>query len=1012
MAMDGQAYVPHWGTPASTLAPMTPPHTNAVEPRRLWVPAAPHAYSVSKQSQLLTPPDDEDARPHPQQPPMYSLPHTHAKSHSLSYPPPQPTTLTATALAYPPPRYPYNPGVPSHPPVASSSTSHPPHPHSRQQRASEDDEMAVSESRRTEQDVAKKMEPLEQDTTSWARDWLRVVRTRPESAALVAEKTCEMICYLWFAPAAATSAPQSASSPPVSPVASPTQTPTPSPLQLVPSTQFVMFTQKLLETTQLSQSAIVLALHFIHRLRARNRGIPAQAGSEFRVCVAGLMMANKFLDDNTYTNSTWASVSSIPLAQINTMEREFLAGCDYTLYVSAKVYEDWGRLLRGLVGARARERERERERGRRHHGFQHRGGRLHLPHHPPSSLYSAPRRPGPTGPPAYSSWIHATPSRAHSSSRYPRDRSASPSPRGHVRRRSGNEMEVDGAQRERGRPRSHERVDVEMERGREQERAERERELEVGTKRRAAAAFSPPSYHPRIVGGAQSSVYGTNPANSTHPQRPAPTLVIPPSAAAQTTSFAYPRSAGATHGGWSPVDAPAPPSTTSSGSATSSGYPVPLAKPNYPRVSLATPLEQFGAMSLSNASRSRGPTPSPPRRRLRERPVSYHSGGTAGLTAFAERYGSYQTPPQAQNQMQPEAGRERSTGSLAGRAVSAFPSSSPNPSPYNSNAAPSATNVASYVPPPPSTTVQYPSRDTQASLPSIAAAYGSPVGYEQPHHTYTGPSTLAARWDYSNGAKAPSAQDLYFYALASSPISDASSVSMSDSQDGDEEEEEGEGELEGDDDSGMSDDGRGTQEAYRGPVRVRGRSRALSDARERDPERYREEARRARLRYAPAPVPTITAPTYSGPVPSNAHLPAPQPQHPHHASLLGRWGVQSARTSPVRGPAPQTTTFAGMDMHPPTEWTLTPPRASYADESVAGGGWTPPRVALPRFADLERWSGVHSGQPQQQQQPLPPPPAPLEPQPQPSRKTHHPQPRRAVFANAGPPGVSGYAYVY
>ncbi|KAJ7715171.1 hypothetical protein B0H14DRAFT_3633827 [Mycena olivaceomarginata] len=67
--------------------------------------------------------------------------------------------------------------------------------------------------------------------------------------------------------------------------------------------------------------------------------------------VAGLMMVNKNFNDNTYTNTTWAAVSLIPLLQINTMEREFLVGCNYNLYVSQGVYEDRGRLLRGLVGA-------------------------------------------------------------------------------------------------------------------------------------------------------------------------------------------------------------------------------------------------------------------------------------------------------------------------------------------------------------------------------------------------------------------------------------------------------------------------------------------------------------------------------------------------------------------------------------------------------------------------------------------------------------------------------------
>ena len=55
--------------------------------------------------------------------------------------------------------------------------------------------------------------------------------------------------------------------------------------------------QKVLETTQVGQSVIVLALHYIYRLKERNSLTTAQSGSEFRIAVAALMMANKFLDE-------------------------------------------------------------------------------------------------------------------------------------------------------------------------------------------------------------------------------------------------------------------------------------------------------------------------------------------------------------------------------------------------------------------------------------------------------------------------------------------------------------------------------------------------------------------------------------------------------------------------------------------------------------------------------------------------------------------------------------------
>ncbi|GLB36793.1 putative cyclin [Lyophyllum shimeji] len=181
-------------------------------------------------------------------------------------------------------------------------------------------------------------------------DWLDISRTRP--AHFIAEKTCEMICYLWFA----TSAPeQSYPTPNGSPPFLQRPNPSTTTLQLVATPTFVQFMQKLLETTQVSQSVIVLSLHYIYRLKDRNRFTPAQPGSEFRIAVAGLMMANKFLDDNTYTNKTWSEVSGIDLAEINRMEQEFLIGVDFNLYVDKPTYESWLNLLKGLVLAKERD---------------------------------------------------------------------------------------------------------------------------------------------------------------------------------------------------------------------------------------------------------------------------------------------------------------------------------------------------------------------------------------------------------------------------------------------------------------------------------------------------------------------------------------------------------------------------------------------------------------------------------------------------------------------------------
>ncbi|KAF8735772.1 hypothetical protein AX14_001491 [Amanita brunnescens Koide BX004] len=192
-------------------------------------------------------------------------------------------------------------------------------------------------------------EHLEPPAPAHLVDWIDASRTR--SSQFIAEKTCEMICYLWFA---SPSTEQAYPSPSNSPHFMSRSTP-PSPLQLAITQTFVQFMRKLLETTQVSQSVIVLSLHYIYNLRGKNRFTPAQPGSEFRIAVAGLMMANKFLDDNTYTNKTWSEVSGIDLSEINRMEREFLLGVDFNLYVDKPTYESWLNLLKGLVMAKERD---------------------------------------------------------------------------------------------------------------------------------------------------------------------------------------------------------------------------------------------------------------------------------------------------------------------------------------------------------------------------------------------------------------------------------------------------------------------------------------------------------------------------------------------------------------------------------------------------------------------------------------------------------------------------------
>lgn len=128
--------------------------------------------------------------------------------------------------------------------------------------------------------------PSEEHVASWFSD------SRSHSSQYTAENTCEMICYLWFSQSSSLSPVNTSPSQPIIPF-----NPQTARLQFSVSSVFVHFMQKLLQTTQLSQSVIVLSLHYVYRLKERNSGTIAHPGSEFRVSVAALMMANKFVDE-------------------------------------------------------------------------------------------------------------------------------------------------------------------------------------------------------------------------------------------------------------------------------------------------------------------------------------------------------------------------------------------------------------------------------------------------------------------------------------------------------------------------------------------------------------------------------------------------------------------------------------------------------------------------------------------------------------------------------------------
>ncbi|OZJ04363.1 hypothetical protein BZG36_03207 [Bifiguratus adelaidae] len=112
-----------------------------------------------------------------------------------------------------------------------------------------------------------------------------------------------------------------------------------------PTPAFKQFTLQILKATQLSSSVVFLALRYIYMLLTKHPGTWGTEGSEYRLFCAALILANKFLDDNTFTNSTWANLTGLPVKDINMMEMEFLTVLDFNICVQAEVFEHWSTVL-------------------------------------------------------------------------------------------------------------------------------------------------------------------------------------------------------------------------------------------------------------------------------------------------------------------------------------------------------------------------------------------------------------------------------------------------------------------------------------------------------------------------------------------------------------------------------------------------------------------------------------------------------------------------------------------
>lgn len=104
------------------------------------------------------------------------------------------------------------------------------------------------------------------------------------------------------------------------------------------SPHFRKFVFQILSSTRLPSSTILLGLVYL-RVRIPPQGVSSSLSLEDlldRMLTVSLLLASKFLDDNTFQNKSWSEVTGIPVLELNALEKAWLELIGWDLHIDAE----------------------------------------------------------------------------------------------------------------------------------------------------------------------------------------------------------------------------------------------------------------------------------------------------------------------------------------------------------------------------------------------------------------------------------------------------------------------------------------------------------------------------------------------------------------------------------------------------------------------------------------------------------------------------------------------------
>lgn len=114
--------------------------------------------------------------------------------------------------------------------------------------------------------------------------------------------------------------------------------------KFIPKMSLGDYLNRIMTYTKIEQPTLVSALIYIDRFCSKNKIILTEYNTH-RLLIASVVVSIKYNEDRKYNNEFYSLVAGTDKKQLNQLEREFLYGLDFDLFIDEREFETYERSL-------------------------------------------------------------------------------------------------------------------------------------------------------------------------------------------------------------------------------------------------------------------------------------------------------------------------------------------------------------------------------------------------------------------------------------------------------------------------------------------------------------------------------------------------------------------------------------------------------------------------------------------------------------------------------------------